>query len=82
VTLAGIKLQVSVGADIEATRLTVPAYPFKPPTVIAERPCEPVLTATEVGLAVMEKSSTVTLTITDRDNVALVPVNAPVTATV
>jgi hypothetical protein len=82
VTLAGIKLQVSVGADIEAARLTVPAYPFKPPMVNVDRPCEPALTATELGLAVMEKSSTVTLTITERDSVALVPVNDPVTATV
>ena len=38
VTLAGIKLQVSDGADIEAARLTVPAYPFKPPMVNADTP--------------------------------------------
>lgn len=73
---------MSVGADIEAARLTAPAYPFKLPIVNAERPCEPALTGTELGFAVMEKSSTVTLTITERDNVALVPVNDPVTATV
>ena len=82
VTLAGVKLQVSVGAEIVGVKVTVPANPFKPPMVITETPCVPALTAMEAGFAVMEKSSTVTVTITVRDNVALVPVNAPVTAIV
>ena len=82
VTLAGVKLQASVGAEIVEVRVTVPANPFNPPMVITETPCVPALTAMEAGLVLMEKSSTVTVTITVRDNVALVPVNAPVTAIV
>jgi hypothetical protein len=82
VTLVGIKMQVSVGAEIVAARVTVPANPFKAPMVSAETPCDPALTATEPGLAMMEKSWTVTVTMTERDNEVLVPVNAPVTAIV
>ena len=82
VTLAGVKLQVSVGAEIVGVKVTVPANPFKPPTVMTETPCVPALTAMEAGLVLMEKSSTVTVTMTVRDKVALVPVNAPDTAIV
>jgi len=81
-TLAGVKLQASVGAEIVEVRVTVPANPFNPPMVITETPCVPALTAMEAGLVLMEKSSTVTVTMTVRDKVALVPVNAPVTAIV
>jgi hypothetical protein len=40
-------------------RLTTPAKPFRPVTVMAEVPGEPSLTVTVVGLAVTVKSWTV-----------------------
>jgi hypothetical protein len=63
--LVGVKLHVSVGADIVVIRVTVPANPFWPVTVMDEPPWAPALIVTSAGLALIEKSSTVTVTITE-----------------
>jgi len=46
-------------------RLTTPANPFRPVTVIVEVPAVPALTVTEVGLAAIVKSWTTKVTVTE-----------------
>src|SRR5260370_2918126 len=53
---------VSVHAALLAERLTVPAKPFRPVTVIIEVPAELTFTVTEAGLADTVKSWTAKLT--------------------
>jgi hypothetical protein len=55
-------------------RATVPAKPFKDDTVIVDTPAAPTLAGTLVGLAVIAKSCTVKVTVTECDSVLLVPV--------
>jgi hypothetical protein len=54
--------------------LTAPPNPFKPVIAIVEVPTEPTLTVTALGLAVIEKSWTVNVTVAVWDNDPLVPV--------
>jgi hypothetical protein len=59
VKLVGVNVQVRpVVGDTVADRLTVPANPFTPVTVMAEVPLEPATNATAVGLATTVKSFT------------------------
>ena len=46
-------------------RLTTPANPFRPVTVIVEVPAVPALTVTEVGLAAIVKSWTTKVAVTE-----------------
>jgi hypothetical protein len=46
-------------------RLTTPAKPFRPVTVIVEVPAVPAFTVTEVGLADIVKSWTTKVTVTE-----------------
>jgi len=55
-------------------RLTTPAKPFTAEIVIVEVPAEPALTVTLVGDAVMVKSWTTNVTVTEWDRDPLVPV--------
>ncbi len=55
-------------------RLTTPAKPFTEEIVIVEVPAEPALTVTLVGDAVMVKSWTTNVTVTEWDRDPLVPV--------
>ena len=55
-------------------RATVPAKPFRDDTVIVDTPAAPTLAGTLVGLAVIAKSCTVKVTVTECDSVPLVPV--------
>lgn len=52
VTLEGVRVHDVLFDD----KLTIEANPFRPVTVIVEVPMEPALAATDVGLAVIEKS--------------------------
>lgn len=52
VTVAGVRVQAVLFDD----KLTIEANPFRPVTVIDDVPTDPALTATEVGLAAIEKS--------------------------
>jgi hypothetical protein len=54
-------------------RATVPAKPFRDDTVIVDTPVAPTLAGTLVGLAVIAKSCTVNVTVTECDSVPLVP---------
>jgi hypothetical protein len=47
---------VIVQAVLFNDKLTTPAKPFRPVTVIADVPTEPALTVTDVGFAEIEKS--------------------------
>lgn len=55
-------------------RATVPAKPFRDDTVIVDTPFAPTLAGTLVGLAVIAKSCTVKVTVTECDSVPLVPI--------
>ena len=55
-------------------RATIPAKPFSPVTVIVEVPAAPTLTVTAVGDAVIVKSWTTKVTVTEWDRLPLVPV--------
>ena len=70
VTLAGVRVQ----AVLLLARLTTPANPFRPVTVMDEVPGEPARTVTVVGLAAMVKSCTVYKTLVKWESVLLVPV--------
>jgi len=60
VTLVGVRLHVRpVAGDTVAVRLTTPLKPSSAVTVSVEVPAAPLLTETEVGLAVTVKSWTV-----------------------
>ena len=52
VTVAGVR----VHAELSDAMATLPVKPFTGEMVIVEVPAEPTITATEVGLAEMEKS--------------------------
>ena len=52
VTLDGVTVQAVLFDD----KLTSPANPFRPVTVMADVPTEPALTVTDVGFAEIEKS--------------------------
>jgi hypothetical protein len=52
VTLDGVMVQAVLFDD----RLTTPANPLRPVTVMADVPAEPALTVTDAGLAEVEKS--------------------------
>jgi hypothetical protein len=52
VTVAGVRVQAVLLDD----KLTIEANPFRPVTVMVDVPTEPALTATDVGLAAIEKS--------------------------
>ena len=62
VTLVGETVHEAV---VLVTRLTTPAKPFRPVTVIEEVPAELMLTLTLVGLAAMVKSWTMYVTVTE-----------------
>jgi hypothetical protein len=62
VTLVGETVQDAV---VLVTRLTTPAKPFRPVTVIAEVPAALTLTLTLVGLAAIVKSWTTYVTVTE-----------------
>jgi hypothetical protein len=55
-------------------KLTTPANPFSPVTVILEVPADPAFTVTLEGLAAIVKSWTTKVTVTEWDRLALVPV--------
>jgi hypothetical protein len=55
-------------------RPTTPANPFAAVTVIVEVPAEPALAVTLVGLAVIVKSWTTYVTVTECERLALLPV--------
>jgi len=55
-------------------RLTTPVNPLTPFTVIVDVPADPALTVTVVGLAVIVKSTTWYVTVTEWDRPPLVPV--------
>src|SRR3989442_4925146 len=55
---------LSEHAALLAERLTVPAKPFRPVTVIVEVPAELTFTVTEAGLADIVKSWTTNVTVT------------------
>ena len=62
VTLVGASVQVRpVAGDVEELRFTVPRKALTEEMVIVEVTAEPALVATLVGLAVIEKSGTLTL---------------------
>ena len=61
VTLVGL----SVHAVLLLARLTIPANPFSPVTVIAEVAAVPALTVRLVGLAAIVKSWTTYVTVTE-----------------
>jgi hypothetical protein len=52
VSVAGVIVQAVLLDD----RLTVPAKPFRPVTLMVEVPADPALTVTVLGLAAIEKS--------------------------
>lgn len=52
VTVPGVRVQAVLFDD----KLTIEANPFRLVTVIVDVPIDPALTATEVGLAAIEKS--------------------------
>jgi len=60
VTGAGVTLHAVLLVD----RLTIPRKPFSPVMAMFDVPAEPVLTVTEVGLAAIEKSWTINVTVT------------------
>ena len=66
----GLKLHAALLAD----RLTLPAKPFRPVTVIVEVPAELTFIVTDVGLADIVKSWTMNVTVTEWDITPLVPV--------
>ena len=59
-TLDGVMVQDVLFED----KLTTAANPFRPVTVMADVPAEPALTVTVAGLADMEKSWAVNVTVT------------------
>jgi hypothetical protein len=64
VTLVGDNVQVRpVEGDTVAVRLTAPAKPFTAVTVMVEVPAVLIVVVTEVGLALMVKSSTMNVTV-------------------
>ena len=63
-----------VHAALLADRLTVPLKPLRPVTVIVEVPAELTFTVTDVGLALIVKSWTTNVTVTEWDIDPLVPV--------
>jgi len=64
VTLVGVRVQlIPVVGDVATVRLTVPVKPPMLATVIVELPDVPTGMESEVGLAVTEKSCTVTVTV-------------------
>lgn len=52
VTVEGVRVQAVLFDD----KLTIEANPFRPVMVMVDVPTEPALTATDVGLAAIEKS--------------------------
>ncbi len=75
-TLVGFSVQVMPGGETVSVKETVPVKPPIEDTVTVEVPVPPVLTLTEVGLAVIEKSITenVSVTVAVCDNDPLAPV--------
>ena len=64
VTLFGVRVQVSpVNGETTEAKLTTPLKPCRAVTVIVEVPETPARTVTEVGLAVIVKSCTVSVTV-------------------
>ena len=61
VTLVGLSVQ----AVLLLARLTIPANPFSPVTVIVEVAAVPAFTVTLVGLAAIVKSWTMNVTVTE-----------------
>ena len=75
VTLVGETLQDRpADGELDAVRLTVPANPLRPVTVMPEFPLPPEGKFSVAGLAVTVKSWTVYVTVTEWDRVLLVPV--------
>jgi len=70
---------LSEHAALLAERLTVPANPFKPVTVIVEEPAELTFTVTEAGLADIVKSCTMNVTVATCVIDPLVPVTVTCT---
>src|SRR5260370_31986568 len=70
VTLDGVIVQAVLFDD----RLTTPANPLRPVTVMADGPAEPALTVTGAGFAEIEKSSAAKVTVTVVDKEPLPPV--------
>jgi hypothetical protein len=69
VTVAGVRVQAVLFED----KWTTAPNPFRPVTVIVDVPAEPALTATEVGLAAIEKSWEVKVIVTLCESDPLVP---------
>jgi hypothetical protein len=70
VTLDGVMVQEVLFDD----KLTAAANPFRPLTAMVDVPAEPTLTVTVAGLADIEKSWAVNVTVMVRDRELLVPV--------
>lgn len=73
-TLAGLNVAVAPVAVMDAVRLTVPAKPLTPFSVIVEVPVLPGVTIIGLGFAFIEKSMTPKLTVTVCDRLPLTPV--------
>ena len=61
--LLGVRVQVSPAGETDEVRVTVPVNPLSGATVMVDVPATPALVVTLVGLAVTEKSLTVTVTV-------------------
>jgi hypothetical protein len=61
--LAGVRVHVRPAGETEEIRATVPVKPLTGATVMADVAAVPTLTLAVVGLAVTEKSVTMTVTI-------------------
>ena len=61
--LAGVKVQVKPAGETDDVRATVPVNPFTGATAIVEVAAVPTVVVTEVGLAVIVKSVTLTVTV-------------------
>ncbi len=70
VMLGGEREQVRpVEGKMENERLTVPANPLRPVTLIEEVPTTPAFRVTDAGVAAIAKSWTAKVTLTERERV-------------
>jgi len=76
--LLGLRVQVRPAGETVKVSVTVPVNPWSGATVIVDVAAVPAVVATEVGLAVTEKSLMVAVTVAECDSVPLVPVTVTV----
>lgn len=76
--LVGLRVQVRPAGETADVSATVPVNPFSGATVIVDVAVAPARALTFVGLAVIVKSVTVTVTVAAWDSVPLVPVTVTV----